>query len=320
MSSENPSNDEIARVLDHIADLLETQRANPHRVRAYRNGAESVRNAPQSIAGLARENEGTGLQQLPGIGEGLSSVIHEFVTTGQSSMLLSLQAQTSPESVIAQVPVIGKTLARRVVDQLNISTLEELEQAAHDGRLDQVEGFGPKRVEAVRMGLAGILGGAAQRRSARVIPPAEQESAGRAPAEGSGDQDQTGQAKADRPGVDLLLEIDAEYHRKAEAGELKTIAPRRFNPKGEAWLPVMRTKQGGWDFTALYSNTARAHEMGANYDWVVIYYERGGGERQATVVTANSGPLQGRRVVRGREAECREYYESLASQTQMFPG
>jgi hypothetical protein len=82
----------------------------------------------------------------------------------------------------------------------------------------------------------------------------------------------------------------------------------------------MRTKQGGWDFTALYSNTARAHEMGANYDWVVIYYERGGGERQATVVTANSGPLQGRRVVRGREAECREYYESLASQTQMFPG
>ena len=301
MSSQNPSNAEIADVLDHIADLLETQGANIHRVRAYRTGAETVRNAAEPVAALARQPD-TALLQLPGIGEGLASVIHDVVTTGRSQMLLSLQAQTSPASVIAQVPVIGKTLARRVVDQLKISTLEELEQAAHDGRLESVEGFGPKRVEAVRMSLAGMLSGAAQRHAARVIPPEKPTG-------------QESQPKSDRPGVDVLLDVDAEYRRKAAAGELKTIAPRRFNPRGEAWLPVLRTKRGEWNLTALYSNTARAHEMGTNLDWVVIYFERGGSERQATVVTASDGPLQGKRVVRGREAECRRYYETERSET-----
>ena len=45
-------------------------------------------------------------------------------------------------------------------------------------------------------------------------------------------------------------------------GTLTTIAPRRFNPEGKSWLPVMHTRRGAWHFTALFSNTARAHELG----------------------------------------------------------
>ncbi|MGI9174618.1 MAG: hypothetical protein ACR2GR_04810, partial [Rhodothermales bacterium] len=63
-----------------------------------------------------------------------------------------------------------------------------------------------------------------------------------------------------------------------------------------------------WSFTALFSNSARAHELGKTDDWVVIYFDRGEGERQCTVVTETRGPLKGRRVVRGRERECRSYY------------
>ena len=62
----------------------------------------------------------------------------------------------------------------------------------------------------------------------------------------------------------------------------------------------------------MYSNTARAHELGKTDDWVVIYYEQDGEEDQCTVVTETRGPLAGRRVVRGREQECREYYRRQA--------
>jgi hypothetical protein len=110
-----------------------------------------------------------------------------------------------------------------------------------------------------------------------------------------------------RPSVADLLGVDREYRRKARARLLKTIAPRRFNPDHESWLPVLHTSRGGHDFTALFSNTARAHRLGRAHDWVVIYYDEPGGG-QATVVTEYSGPLRGRRVVRGREGECLPHY------------
>jgi hypothetical protein len=106
------------------------------------------------------------------------------------------------------------------------------------------------------------------------------------------------------PSVERLLQIDDDYRRQAASGKLRRIAPRRFNPSGESWLPILHVDADGWFFTALFSNSARAHEAGKTRDWVVIYYERDGREGQATVVTETRGPLAGRRVVRGREQEC----------------
>jgi hypothetical protein len=116
-------------------------------------------------------------------------------------------------------------------------------------------------------------------------------------------------AEESAPGIGLLLEVDEEYRTKAAAGRLRTIAPKRFNPRGEAWLPVLHAERGGWHFTALFSNTARAHELGRTRDWVVVYYSGGDHvEAQCTVVTETRGALEGRRVVRGREEECRAHY------------
>jgi hypothetical protein len=107
------------------------------------------------------------------------------------------------------------------------------------------------------------------------------------------------------PPVELLLQIDRDYRARAAAGSLPTIAPRRFNPEGERWLPVLHARRGDWHFTALFSNTALAHRLGRVRDWVVIYFYDGDHvERQCTVVTEAHGPLAGRRVVRGREDEC----------------
>jgi hypothetical protein len=121
-----------------------------------------------------------------------------------------------------------------------------------------------------------------------------------------------GKDNDERPSVALLLELDEEYRKRAEKDELHKISPRRFNPNDEAWLPVMHVRRQGWDFTVLFSNTARAHELDKTHDWVVIYYEKDDHERQNTVVTETQGPLKGKRVVRGRSAETQEYYGASA--------
>ena len=111
--------------------------------------------------------------------------------------------------------------------------------------------------------------------------------------------------------VEQLLEIDAEYRRRSSAGELKLIAPRKHNPEGKAWLPIMTVDREGTKVTAVFSNTDRAHELGKTGEWVVVYYEKDGNEERCTVVTESRGDLKGKRVIRGREPECAEYYSRI---------
>jgi hypothetical protein len=105
-----------------------------------------------------------------------------------------------------------------------------------------------------------------------------------------------------------MLAVDEEYRAGAEQSRLPTIAPRRFNPDQEPWLPVYQTRKDGWRFRALFSNTALAHRLNQTRDWVVIYFDDGFSSGQRTIVTETRGDLRGRRVVRGREFECREQY------------
>lgn len=230
-----------------------------------------------------------GLLALPAIGHNIASAIEELLGTGRLRMLDRLEGQVSPEDLMTTVPGIGEELAHRLHAELAIETLEELELAAHDGRLAGLPGFGPRRVRLVREALAGMLSRSSRRR-ARLVRNAASDGVAR------------------RPPVATLLAVDAEYRERAAAGTLRTIAPRRFNPSGEAWLPVLHAERAGWSFTALFSNTARAHELGTTRDWVVVYWERDGEEGQCTVVTERSGALLGRRVVRGREDECAAHH------------
>jgi putative hydrolase len=78
----------------------------------------------------------------------------------------------------------------------------------------------------------------------------------------------------------------------------------------ESWLPILHTRRGPRRYTALFSNTARAHRARKTRDWVVLYGDNGTGESRHTVITATFGPLRGQRVVAGREDECLELYES----------
>jgi hypothetical protein len=286
MPSSPLDNADVADALERVGDLLEAQDADPFRVRAWRRAAGTVRGEPRRLADVLASEGRAGLLALPGIGASLASAIEELVHTGRLRMLERLEGEIAPEDLFTTVPGIGEELARRLHAELGLDTLEELELAAHDGRLAALPGFGPRRTRLVRETLAAMLARSTRRR-ARRLRAAEARPL----------------APAERPPVATILAVDEEYRRLAAAGALRRITPRRFNPGGAAWLPVLHTEKDGWSFTALFSNTARAHELGATQDWVVVYYERDGDEDQCTVVTERSGALRGRRVVRGREGE-----------------
>src|SRR5438874_13094368 len=110
---QEPTNAQIAAVLERIANLLEAQEANPFRVRAYREAAQTIRNIDQSASQLLSQGQGDDLRALPHIGEGIAAVIDDYVSSGKSDLLADLEAQSPPEAVFAQVPGIGPTLALR---------------------------------------------------------------------------------------------------------------------------------------------------------------------------------------------------------------
>jgi putative hydrolase len=269
---------QVARIFTDCADVLSLQKANPFRVNAYLRAAKTLRSLTSDVGDILDDEGIEGLMKLPAIGKGLAAAIDEIARTGRLSQLDRLRGESSAEVLFQSVPGIGPTLAHTIHDTLHIDTLEALEVAAHDGRLEDIPGIGPRRAASIRAGLADIL-----RRGPRYQRPANV-----------------------APTVETLLAVDREYRRLAAAGKLPKIAPKRFNPEGRAWLPVMHTTRGDWHFTALYSNTARAHQLERTTDWVVIYYYDGDHqEGQNTVVTETHGALRGERVVRGRERETR---------------
>jgi hypothetical protein len=287
MAAFRMTNEEVGDVLDQVGDLLEAQHASPYRVQAYHQAARTIRALETEVAGIVEREGRRGLELLPAIGKSIAAAIDELCHRGRLALLDRLLGEVAPEDLFTTVPGIGEALARRIQAELGVQTFEELELAAHDGRLERIRGFGRRRVALLRGALGAMLARSARSR-ARLLRA----------------RDGAPGHTALRPDVALLLLIDARYRRLARTGRLRRIAPRRFNPQGRAWLPVMHAGEGGFFFTAMFSNTARAHELGRTGDWVILYYEQNGDEGQCTVVTETHGALRAQRVVRGREREC----------------
>jgi hypothetical protein len=279
-----PQNEAVAARLEELATLLECQGASQYRVEAYRRAGELLRTLEGPVGEILRTEGVPGLERLPAIGTTIARAIRDLVETGRLPMLDRLRGESDAVTLLTSVPGIGHTLAERLHHDLGIDSLEDLEAAAHDGRLARIPAFGGKRLRGIRETLTARLG--------------------RVP---------RGPAEVQEPVVQDLLQVDREYRTAAAAGTLRTIAPRRFNPGRDAWLPVLHATHGERHYTALFSNTARAHDLGKTKDWVVIYVDGERGERQYTVVTAARGPMAGKRIVRGREVECLAYYRARAA-------
>lgn len=274
----------IAENLLQYADLLEAEGGDRFRIRAYRAAAHEIMALDRPLAAIFDAGGIDALIALRGIGQAIAAAIVEMLTTGRWRRLEERIRSATPARLFASIPGIGPVLAERLVDLLGVSSLADLEAALRLGDAE-VPGIGPRRRAAILAGLAARLNrwpGVRRGRQATDAP---------------------------MPPVALLLAVDARYRGKVAADTLHKIAPRRFNPAALAWLPIMHHHAEGWDFTALFSNTANAHALGRTRDWVVIHF-RGpdGTEGRATIVTETAGPLAGRRVVRGHEAACAAHY------------
>ncbi len=135
-------NAEIGAALDELADLYELDGAVIYRVVAYRQAARAVRDSPRSVAQLAGEGRAT---EIPHIGKTLEEKINALVQTGDIPAAVKLREKFPGELIrFIEIPGLGPKTARKIYDELGITTLDELRAAAETGTLKSVQGLGPK--------------------------------------------------------------------------------------------------------------------------------------------------------------------------------
>jgi DNA polymerase (family 10) len=143
----DPTNTEIAAALDELGDLSELDGAIVHRIVAYRNAAKAVREAPTSVAALARQGRAT---ELPGIGATIQEKVIALADDGAIPAAVKLRAKFPPGLIeITRLPGLGPKRARRLFDELKIDSLEALKDAAEHERIRTLKGFGPKAEESI---------------------------------------------------------------------------------------------------------------------------------------------------------------------------
>lgn len=145
-------NGEIADALEELASLYELEGAVVHRVVAYRNAARAIREAGVSVAEMARRGRA---QELPGVGRTIAEKIDALLEAGLIPAADGLKARIPPGLVeVTHIPGLGPKRARLLHERLGVSSIEDLQRAAEEGRIRDVPGFGPRAEENVRAALA----------------------------------------------------------------------------------------------------------------------------------------------------------------------
>lgn len=146
-------NSEIASLFDELADLLELQGANAFRLRAYRNAARTIGSLPEAISDLAQEGAKS-LQSIQGIGKDLSQKLVTVVETGELPQLEELREQI-PTGVVMmlRIPGIGPKKVATIFNELGVTTLDQLREAAEQGQIAKLKGFGAKTATTILEGL-----------------------------------------------------------------------------------------------------------------------------------------------------------------------
>lgn len=134
----------IARVLGEIADLLEIKGENPFRVRAYRSAAATVADAGERVAAYSAAE----LLELPGIGKDLAARIRDIADTGTTPYLTTLLEEFPPSILdLLRLQGVGPKTVATLYGAKGIASVEGLEQAARSGALNDLRGFGPKKIQ-----------------------------------------------------------------------------------------------------------------------------------------------------------------------------
>jgi DNA polymerase (family X) len=148
------TNQELADIFDHIADILDIQGENPFKIRAYKKAAQTLENLTTQITSI-EELEKIG--KLPGIGEAITKKIKELLQTGKLNYYEELKkSEYAPLVEFLKIPGIGPKHAKLIYDELKIKTIPELEKAAQDGKLRTLSGLGEKTEENILKGVSQV--------------------------------------------------------------------------------------------------------------------------------------------------------------------
>jgi len=147
----NINKKDIIRLLEKIATYLEIKGENPFRISAYRKAAQALERDVRSV------QEIEDFTSVAGIGKGTNELIREYMETGESTVLKSLQSEVPVGLIpLLKLPGLGGKRIATLYQKLNIIDAESLKEACVNGNIQQVKGFGKKTVENILLGLEQI--------------------------------------------------------------------------------------------------------------------------------------------------------------------
>jgi DNA polymerase (family 10) len=163
-------NQEVAKIFNDIADILEIKGDNPFRIRAYRRAAQNIDSLAKDIAEISVEE----LRKVPGIGADLAGKVQEYVTTGGLKFYDELKKEVPSGLVdLLAVPGLGPKTAKLLFDKLHIKDISDLEERAKEGKLKGLPGIQAKTEENILRGIAMIRRRTGRFPIGRVLPVAE---------------------------------------------------------------------------------------------------------------------------------------------------
>ncbi len=141
------TNAEIAAALEELGILYELDGAVKYRVLAYSTAAKAIRESPVSVADLAAQGRAT---EVPGVGKTLAEKIDALLESGEIPAAVKLKAKFPPTLIeVTRVPGVGPKTARRLFEELDVTSMEDLKAAAEGERVRHVKGLGPKAEENI---------------------------------------------------------------------------------------------------------------------------------------------------------------------------
>lgn len=160
-------NQEIAKIFNDIADMLEIQGENPFRIRAYRRAAMNIEGLAKDISDMPKEE----LIKIPGIGEDLAGKIEEYVKTGKLNFYENLK-KAVPEGLsnLLSVPGLGPKTAKLLYERLKIKDIDELERLAKEHKLSGLPGIKEKTEENILKGIEMLKRGIERQPLGKVLP------------------------------------------------------------------------------------------------------------------------------------------------------
>ncbi len=166
------TNAEIAQIFEEISEMLDVIGESPFRVAAYQKAANAIRSQPEKIVDLFFQGK---LREIRGIGESIALKIAELIETGELKYYEDLKKKIPPSVLkLMQVPGIGPKKARVLYEELNIQSVDDLEKAVKERKLEKLRGFGPKTEENIERGIAIYRQGQERLLLSEALPLAEE--------------------------------------------------------------------------------------------------------------------------------------------------